>query len=198
MKWTHTLFAPKSRVVAEIQRATRLSLIFLAIGICGALVIATFLSKLVEGKLSGQQREINKQRKSLISNSKMSSVSEMAGGVAHEINNLLAVIKMLASQLQEIVDEDPVDRTTLKSMSCDIEKTTDRITKIVAELRAFFRDGSNDTYESLSLKDLIQETASFCSQKFKNNGVISKSTRYYSIRILRLGELKFLRFYSIS
>ncbi len=74
--------------------------------------------------------EPNEPSLSSLGRARMSAVGEMAGGVAHEINNPLASIMMLAGQLQEVVDDDPLDRDLIKQMTADIQKTTSRIARL--------------------------------------------------------------------
>ncbi|MGE3974102.1 MAG: sensor histidine kinase [Bdellovibrionales bacterium] len=120
-------------------------------------------------QLQESQQKILSQQQTLMSSSKMSALGEMAGGVAHEINNPLAVIMSLSGQLQEVIDEDPLDRSLIKSMSNEIENTTTRIAKIVQGLRSFSRDGSKDAFHPVNLHELIEDTLSFCSERFKHN-----------------------------
>ncbi len=84
--------------------------------------------------------KVKEQSQNLITSSKMSALGEMAGGVAHEINNPLATIKILSEQLQEELEEDSLDRSLLKDMVSKIGKTTNRIAKIIQGLRSFSRD----------------------------------------------------------
>lgn len=117
------------------------------------------------------ERIIREQQETMVSTSKMSALGEMAGGVAHEINNPLAIIKNLSGQLQEVLNDDPLDKSLVKDMAAQVEKTTDRIAKIVQGLRSFSRDGSKDPFYEVSVQQLIEETLSFCNERFKNNGI---------------------------
>ena len=121
-------------------------------------------------ELVESQNIILGQQQALIASSKMSALGEMAGGVAHEINNPLASIKNLCSQIQEVVDDDPLDRNLLKEMATKAEFTTDRIAKIVLGLRSFSRDGSKDPNQVVQIQQLIEETLSFCNERFTNDG----------------------------
>ncbi|MGZ3711053.1 MAG: sensor histidine kinase [Bdellovibrionota bacterium] len=51
-----------------------------------------------------------------------------------------------------------------------VENTTDRIAKIVQGLRSFSRDGSKDPYQAVNLQQMIDETLSFCRERFQASG----------------------------
>ena len=113
------------------------------------------------------QQTVTDQQQALASSSKMSALGEMAGGVAHEINNPLAIIRNLMGQLQEVVDDHPIDKALIKSMAANAEFTVMRIAKIIKGLKSFSRDGRSDPFEAVNLSQLIEETLSFCSERFK-------------------------------
>lgn len=123
--------------------------------------------------IPGLQRakEFEFLRANQVSLAKLSALGEMAGGVAHEINNPLAIIMNLSSQMNELLTEDPIERDILIKKAKMIEKTSGRIAKIVLGLKIFSRDGSKDTFQQINVKQLIQDTISLCQERFKNHSI---------------------------
>ncbi|MGE3262322.1 MAG: sensor histidine kinase [Bacteriovoracia bacterium] len=111
------------------------------------------------------------QQQALLSVAKMSALGEMAGGVAHEINNPLAIIKAVSAQLEEVMQDESIDKALVVRMSETISKTADRIAKIVFGLRTFSRDGSLDPFRPVNVMGLIENTVGLCSERFRNHGV---------------------------
>ena len=107
----------------------------------------------------------------MMNSAKMSALGEMAGGVAHEINNPLSMIALTVSQLQEVVQEEPLDRPTVVQMTQMIEETVKRITAIVQGLKTFSRDGSKDQFESVYINEIIATSLNLCQEKMKHNSV---------------------------
>jgi PAS domain S-box-containing protein len=122
-------------------------------------------------KILGTTQDITERFKiqlQMIQSNKMASLGEMASGIAHEINNPLAIIKMTALQMQKNINE---DNTVLKNGVTKIDSTVDRISKIIQGLRTFSRDGRNDPFEIVSFDHLIDDILSFCKERLKHHSI---------------------------
>jgi signal transduction histidine kinase len=117
------------------------------------------------------ENQLRQQEIRLIESSKLSALGEMAGGVAHEINNPLAIIMGCSEQLMDLLSEDPVDKAVLTKRVEVIKKTTYRIASIVEGLRTFSRDSSGDQSIRVSLTHLVDSTISLCRERFRNMGI---------------------------
>ena len=119
---------------------------------------------------------IQKQQESLIHSSKMSALGQMSGGIAHEINNPLAIINSEAEDLKDIAEEEgQVDAGEAMSIAQNIEKTASRISKIVKGLKILARDGESDEMEPFSLNLAIHDVIAISGEKFKSKGVLFES-----------------------
>ncbi len=121
------------------------------------------------------QTQIIKQQELLITSSKMSSLGEMAGGIAHEINTPLAVIALKADLLAAASnsEEFALNGREIVAEACSmIHRTTDRIAKIIIGLRAFARDGASDPFQKTDVQFILKDTLDLCSEKFRSSGVV--------------------------
>lgn len=122
-----------------------------------------------------KEQQIQSQKALLDQSSKMAALGEMSGGIAHEINNPLAVISLSAQKLKRdlahIQFESPAAQQKVESSIIKVESMILRISKIIKALRAFARDGSTDPFEMVSIGSIIDDTLIFCETKFTNSNI---------------------------
>jgi PAS domain S-box-containing protein len=114
---------------------------------------------------------LEEQRAKAAMSSKMSTLGEMASGVAHEINNPLMIILTRTEQLNDMASTGRINAALVKQCAEKIHHTVMRISRIVKALRSFGRDGENDPFESATLNTIVEETLELCSEKFAFNRV---------------------------
>lgn len=151
-----------------------------------SLLLTLYLLKVITERQNVLERENKEKSASLITTSKMSALGEMAGGLAHEINTPLATIRLRAEQMEDLILDPNFRVEFLKKNVEAIKTTTDRITKIINGLRFFSRQQSNDTPTVCFIKSIIEDTLSFCHERFKNHGIdleIIKGDVYESTKV---------------
>ncbi len=111
------------------------------------------------------------QKQMVLHSSKMATLGEMASGIAHEINNPLAVMMGMLSILKENFEEKNIDLTSAITMMEKIESKGHRISKIIQGLRFFAREGELDPFEQKSLHSIITESLELVNSKFKHHQI---------------------------
>lgn len=114
------------------------------------------------------EKELEEQRAKVTYAAKMASLGEMAGGVAHEINNPLTIIKGLAEHIQLLLRTAPKDSDAILDKTTQIKKTIMRIARIVKGLRTFSRDGTNDPCAATSVASLFDDALGLCAEAFRH------------------------------
>ncbi len=107
----------------------------------------------------------------LLQSSKMASLGEMASGIAHEINNPLAIIVGITNRIRRMFSENTYKPEDILIEVEKIKSTSLRISKIIKGLHSFSRNAENDPFELISIKKLITETLEVCRERYKFGGV---------------------------
>jgi C4-dicarboxylate-specific signal transduction histidine kinase len=110
--------------------------------------------------------------------SKMASLGEMAGGIAHEINNPIAIIMLRAKQIKTMLEKSKTNPELAETFhkkiidfSENISKTADRIAAIVNGLRVFARSGESDPFQATPLTKIITDTIALCHTQMNSHGI---------------------------
>ena len=103
--------------------------------------------------------------------SKLNALGEMAGGIAHEINNPLAIIQARASLLLKLSMDGKLSSEITQESTNRILLVVQRLTKISKGLQAYARGDTGDPFQRVDLFELIEETMVFCQDRMKREGI---------------------------
>lgn len=146
--------------------------------LCGGIAVIVIVSHLLMKHLVGRLQASDERRVAVFAqmehNQKLSSIGRLAAGVAHEVNNPLAVIYEKAGLGLDLLRmgrvEDTADRQRLAQLLEGIESTVERARGITHRLLGFARRMESNR-QNLHLEEVITETLGFLEREAKNRGV---------------------------
>ncbi|MCX6118736.1 MAG: ATP-binding protein [Proteobacteria bacterium] len=117
------------------------------------------------------QKQLEQQKAVAFNAAKLASLGEVAGGIAHEINNPLAIISgqslMLAKKLKSgVLTFEEAERITE-----NIGRTIVRIQNIVDGLRKHSRDDSLEQSKQINVITVVEEASAFCSERMRKSSI---------------------------
>jgi len=105
---------------------------------------------------------LEQQSISVLQQAKLSTLGEMAAGVAHEINNPLGIIIGKIEILEKRLGQSQVDSDKVIHDFGKIKQVVQRIARIVSSLRSYARNAENDPFIPSRLDDIVNETIQLC------------------------------------
>ena len=140
-------------------------------GTCTDIHDQKLLTYQLEEQVVQRTQDLRTANLALLQAAKMKALGEMAGGIAHEINNPLSVIIGYSNLLQDLVSQSPVDVPKVTLFAGKIDATASRIGKIVEGLRDFSREDKKTPAETVLVKTILESTLELCRDKFLQAGV---------------------------
>jgi PAS domain S-box-containing protein len=108
---------------------------------------------------------LERERAKSIHTAKLASLGEMSAGIAHEINNPLAILSGGIALLEKFREEPEKFQAKIESM----KKSVERIGRIVRSLRSFTRHSYVKSRSWVSVQEMIKEALALTEQKAKRN-----------------------------
>jgi PAS domain S-box-containing protein len=126
-------------------------------------VYAAFIRDLTERR--AMEAEVARQRERIHQQEKLSALGALLGGVAHELNNPLAVVIGRAAILQDSLAGTTEERTIAK-----LREAADRCSRIVRTFLAMARDG-RPRRGQVDLNDLLVGALEFAGYDLRQAGI---------------------------
>ncbi|RMF88418.1 MAG: hybrid sensor histidine kinase/response regulator [Nitrospinota bacterium] len=121
----------------------------------------------VIARLQRLETELQETRRLLLHTTKLSTLGEIAAGVAHEIKNPLTSISTLAQILSLNASLDATSRNYLET----IEREVQRILKILNRVLDFSRPASGK-YQRIDVNAVLQEAIVFLAPQLKKRSIV--------------------------
>lgn len=135
-------------------------------------VLLIFLMFLFLSTQSARAEErLEEQRAKAFSSAKFAALGEMVGGIGHEINNPMMAIGLNIDRIKLQLLKPEINRAKALDHVELIKRVIGRVTRIIEAMRNFSRDDEKASFETASAKTIVEETLTFCAEKFKKHEV---------------------------
>ena len=168
----------ESDAFAQLYRARRISLIIILLGGLAIVLTAYVLSKRMVSHFAQAEREKEMMNEQVIEAGKLASVGELAAGIAHEINNPVAIMVEEAGWIEDLLAEEDLQQSEnleeFERALKQIKTQGVRCKEITHKLLSFARK-TDPKLKMVSLNDLIDEVV----------GLSEQSAKYSNVKIIK-------------
>jgi signal transduction histidine kinase len=153
--------------------------------------LSIFFSNITEEKRIQAKLELEQ----LLREKRIEALSHMAGGLAHEISNPLAIIHGRASDMMSrAVGKDQLSAHEVHKACESIVKTSDRAIRILRGLRGFAREASKDPMELASVYEIAEQCmelqqARFAVQNIRVGLALESGIPPFLCREVQIGQI---------
>jgi C4-dicarboxylate-specific signal transduction histidine kinase len=134
-------------------------------------------------ELSDSKNVIIDQTIKLVHTSRLAVLGELSTGIAHEINNPLTIISGSAQMLNRASQNGSLDNEVVIKHFQRIDKSVDRISKIVKGLKHFANQSDTHPKEKVEIQEIIDETTQFCQEHLSAMGITLKLAEIPPVKI---------------
>jgi two-component system NtrC family sensor kinase len=141
-----------------------------ALIIIGTLMITRMIVAQQE-RSNRQQAQLNEE---LVQSSKMAALGKLAAGVAHEVNNPLAVIREKAGWMRDLLEEEDVKASPnfqeFEDAVTKIEQHVERAGNVVHRMLGFARR-MEPVCNDIHVNDVLRQTTAFLDNEMRFRGI---------------------------
>jgi len=183
--WTMVIQQEAADAFSDLKQTQRIVLLFILIGGLGIIAASLFLSKRLVSRISQSDKEkefaVKKEEmmsQQVIETGKLASVGELAAGIAHEINNPVAIMIEEAGWVGDLLEEEDLDESDNKEelfRALNQIKTQGRRCKEITHKLLSFARKTDSRIVEISVTRMLTEIAYLSSQRAKYSNVEIKT-----------------------
>jgi len=162
--WMLVVLEDPREELLPILETRSLALGLMVLSICAVVGGTVFVVRLVIAQLVESDRQKAALDANLLQTSKMAALGRLAAGIAHEINNPLAVIQEKAGWIHDLLEEEDVQASEnfreFAEAVGKIEQHVDRARKVTHRLLGFARR-MEPVRQPVDVNRLVEETLQF-------------------------------------
>jgi two-component system NtrC family sensor kinase len=164
-----------SDAFSDLNRAVWVTILILFLGGLGIMSMAFILSKRVVSRIAMSDQEKDMMDEQIVETGKLASVGELAAGIAHEINNPVAIMVEEAGWIEDLLQEEEFRESKnleeFKRALKQINTQGKRCKEITYKLLSFARK-TDPRVTEINLNELLEEIVALSSQRAKFANVI--------------------------
>jgi len=172
--WMLVVKQDYSEAFDEVNYANHATLVFLHLSALTILIVIILMTRHLVSVIRKRDEEADQLGRQLMEAGKMASLGELSAGVAHEINNPLAIIlterQILLDLMENTPNLDPSVRDQLSESLAQIDSQVNRCKRITHSLLRFSRR-TKSVIETVNINEFLQEVVELMEREAGTSGI---------------------------
>ncbi len=186
------IFRQESRdAFGELNRTQNMALLMIIMGGLVIVTLTSILTKRTVNRIIAADREKETLNQQMIETGKLATVGELAAGIAHEINNPVAIMVEEAGWIEDLLEEEDFKEgenlAEFERALIQIRTQGQRCKEITHKLLSFARKTDPRVHE-VQLNALVEEMVSLSAQKAKYANVVLETQLAENLPTVNVSE----------
>ena len=179
--------------LSDLRRTQNIAVILIMTGGIGIVTMALLLSRRMVSRMAQADRDKEMMDKQVIETGKLASIGELAAGIAHEINNPVAIMVEEAGWIEDLLEEEDFKRgknlDEFQRALKQIRVQGHRCKDITHNLLSFARK-TDGKVKKLQLNALIDEMVRLSGQRAKFGNVSIETDLKVDLPLIDASEIE--------
>jgi two-component system NtrC family sensor kinase len=176
--WLLVCQQSRSDAFADLEKALRWTILINVLGGLAILTMAFLLSGRIVKRIAKADQEKHQMDEQIVETGKLASIGELAAGIAHEINNPVAIMVEEAGWIGDLLEEEDLKESTnleeFKRALNQIRTQGKRCKDITYKLLSFARK-TDPREQDVQLNELLEELIALSAQRAKYGNINIKT-----------------------
>lgn len=173
-RWMLVVKQDYSEAFSQVNHANYATLVFLHLSAITILIVSIFITRHMVTVIKKRDAEADNLNRQIMQAGKLASVGELSAGVAHEINNPLAIImterQILLDLAKQTSDLNPDFEEQLSRSLSQVDSQIQRCKRITQNLLRFSRR-TKSVIETVDLNAFIKEVIELMEREARTSGI---------------------------